>query len=69
MMMEFLYFPEDKSEYIPAFIMLAIFMVLTGLAMYALYRKSKKEEEYYDEKYKDAMFINNEDEKSENHKK
>lgn len=51
MFMEFLYFPEDKSEYIPAFIMLVIFMVGAIAAMYFILKKSKQEEEYYDEKY------------------
>lgn len=51
MFMEFLYFPEDKSEYIPAFITLVIFMVGAIAAMYFFLKKSKKEEEYFDEKY------------------
>ena len=51
MFMEFLYFPEDKSEYIPAFIMLVIFMALAIVAMYLFYKKSKKDEKYFDEKY------------------
>lgn len=51
MMMEFLYFPEDKSEYIPALISLTIFMLLAAVTMYLFYRKSKKDEAYYDEKY------------------
>lgn len=51
MMMEFLYFPEDKSEYIPAIISLSIFMIAAAVTMYLFYRKSKKDEEYYDEKY------------------
>lgn len=52
-MMEFLYFPEDKSEYIPAFITLVIFMIGATATMYLFYRKSKKDERYFDEKYKD----------------
>ena len=50
-MMEFLYFPEDKSEYIRSFIMLVIFMVGAVAAMYFVYKKSKKEEKYFDEKF------------------
>lgn len=51
MFMEFLYFPQDKSEYIPAFITLVIFMVGAIAAMYLFYKKSKKDEKYFDEKY------------------
>lgn len=50
--MEFLYFPEDKSEYIPAFITLVIFMIGALATMYLFYKKSKKEEAYFEEKYK-----------------
>ena len=53
--MPFLYFPEDKSEYIPAAIMLVIFMVLAAGAMYLMYKRSKKEEEKLEEKYKDRI--------------
>jgi len=54
--MEFLYFPTDKSEYIPAFITLVIFMIGAVAAMYLIYIKSKKDEAYYDEKYKDQDY-------------
>ncbi|HLR75833.1 MAG TPA: hypothetical protein VK077_11265 [Virgibacillus sp.] len=64
MMMEFLYFPKDKSEYIPAFITLVIFMIGAVAAMYLFYKKSKKEEKYFEEKYKDEMFVNREDQHS-----
>lgn len=50
-MMPFLYFPEDKSEYIPAVIALAIFIILAGIAMYLIYKKSKKDEQKFNEKY------------------
>lgn len=50
-MMEFLYFPEDKTEYIPAFIMLVIFMIGATLAMLYFYKKSKKEEKFFENKY------------------
>ncbi|PAV28754.1 hypothetical protein CIL05_15865 [Virgibacillus profundi] len=50
-MMPFLYFPEDKSEYIPAFIVLVFFMVLAVGAMYWFYKKSKKDEKEFNEKY------------------
>ncbi|MGM8211954.1 hypothetical protein ACLIBH_04060 [Virgibacillus sp. W0430] len=58
MMMEFLYFPEDKSEYIPAFIMLVIFMVGAIAAMYLFYKKSKKEEQFFDEHYEEYKQLN-----------
>jgi len=50
-MMEFLYFPEDKSEYIPAFIMLVIFMIGAIAAMMFFYKKSKKEEKLFEARY------------------
>ena len=40
----FLYFPEDKSEYIPAGITLFLFMVLAGVAMYVMIRISRVQE-------------------------
>jgi len=49
--MGFLYFPEDKTEYIPAFIMLVIFMIGATAAMYLFYKKSKKDEKFFNEKY------------------
>ncbi|HLQ72852.1 MAG TPA: hypothetical protein VK125_01370 [Bacillota bacterium] len=52
-MMEFLYFPTDKTEYIPAFITLVIFMVGAVAAMYFIYKKSKKQEKSFDDQYKE----------------
>lgn len=66
--MEFLYFPEDKSEYIPAFITLVIFMVGALATMYLFYKKSKKDEKFFDEKYQLNEFDTSENE-SEHHKK
>lgn len=40
---EFLYFPEDKSEYIPAAIELAIILILCILVFNFFKRKSKKD--------------------------
>lgn len=48
-MMEFLYFPKDTSEYIPAFITLVIFMVGAVATMFLIYKKSKKDEKTFDE--------------------
>ena len=50
-MMEFLYFPEDKSEYIPALIILFVFIVGAAAAMFLVYKHSKKEERQANEKY------------------
>lgn len=44
MHMEFLYFPEDKSEYIPSLLMLSIFVIGAIVAVYIFYKKSKKED-------------------------
>jgi len=43
-MMEFLYFPEDKSEYLPAVISLIIFMIGAFVTFYLFKRASLKEE-------------------------
>lgn len=42
--MPFLYFPEDKSEYLPAFISMAFFGVLLVLTFRWILRYSKKQE-------------------------
>ncbi|GKV70007.1 hypothetical protein NCCP2716_25050 [Sporosarcina sp. NCCP-2716] len=43
-LMPFLYFPEDKSEYIPAAISFTIFMILFVLTFMWIRRHSKKQE-------------------------
>ncbi|MEN8701458.1 hypothetical protein ACQCVH_09355 [Bacillus infantis] len=40
----FLYFPEDKSEYIPASITFTIFLIGAIIAMRLIIRTSKREE-------------------------
>ena len=40
----FLYFPEDKSEYIPAGITAAVFLIAAVLTMKLIIKHSKKEE-------------------------
>lgn len=50
-MMEFLYFPQDKAEYIPALISLLVFMTLAVVTFYFIQRHSKKEEEKVNAKY------------------
>lgn len=54
-MMDFLYFPEDKSEYIPAFIVLVIFMFGAVIAMQMFYKKSRKDEKKFNEQYKEYL--------------
>ncbi|SFD93992.1 hypothetical protein SAMN05216238_10640 [Lentibacillus persicus] len=49
--MEFLYFPEDKSEYIPAIIVLIIFIIGASIAMYFFIKHSKKEADKTDKHY------------------
>ncbi|MFD1736461.1 hypothetical protein ACFSCX_07775 [Bacillus salitolerans] len=39
----FLYFPEDKSEYIPAAISFSIFFIMAVIVMRLIMRASKKE--------------------------
>jgi hypothetical protein len=41
----FLYFPEDKSEYIPAFITSAFFVLAALITMRLIINHSKKEQE------------------------
>ena len=41
----FLYFPEDKSEYIPAAFWMALFLLITILTFRWIKRVSKKQEE------------------------
>lgn len=57
--MEFLYFPKDKMEYIPAFISLVIFMMGAVAAMYLIYKKSKKDEKLFDKQFKDNELLQN----------
>ncbi|WP_062514168.1 hypothetical protein [Halobacillus sp. KGW1] len=62
-MMEFLYFPEDKSEYIPAVFMLLLFIVLASLAMIWIIRASQKEEKKWDKLEQTSDTMNREDQK------
>lgn len=41
--MDFLYFPEDKSEYIPGIISVIVIFILSMLIIWLLVRASKKE--------------------------
>ncbi|WP_414044666.1 hypothetical protein ACMGE7_03435 [Macrococcus equi] len=46
-MMEFLYFPENKWEYVPAVLSLIFFMTLAYLSFKMFIRNSKKQEEKF----------------------
>ncbi|WP_301108673.1 hypothetical protein [Sporosarcina sp.] len=45
LLMPFLYFPEDKAEYIPAAISFVIFMTLMLFVFRWIIKKSKRQEE------------------------
>ncbi|AXH99675.1 hypothetical protein DV702_07995 [Sporosarcina sp. PTS2304] len=45
LLMPFLYFPEDKTEYIPAAISFVIFMTLMLFVFRWIIKKSKRQEE------------------------
>lgn len=49
--MDFLYFPEDKADYIPGVISLVIFMIGAAVAMYLIIKKSKKDEKKFEDAY------------------
>ena len=53
--MPFLYFPEDKSEYLPAVITLVIFMSLAVVAVYFMIKKSRKDEAKFDQEYSERL--------------
>lgn len=46
-MMEFLYFPENKWEYVPAVISLIFFMTLAYISFKFFIKNSKKQEEKF----------------------
>jgi len=50
-MMEFLYFPQDKTEYIPALITLIIFAIGAVVTMRIILKAAKKEKEVVDETF------------------
>lgn len=54
-MMPFLYFPEDKTEYIPAVIALTIFIILAVVAMYLMVKKSRKDERKFNKQYQQQL--------------
>lgn len=52
----FLYFPEDKTEYIPAVITLVIFSILAYFA-FTMFRKISKREEKKAQELEDKLNI------------
>jgi len=62
--MEFLYFPEDRADYIPGIISLVIFMGGAIIATYFIIKKSKRDEEKFEEEYINKK---NTDEKSDSY--
>ncbi|GIO24926.1 hypothetical protein [Oceanobacillus sp. J11TS1] len=54
-MMPFLYFPEDKTEYIPAVITLVIFIALAVFFMRWIMKKSKRDQEHFEQEYQGAL--------------
>ncbi len=47
MMMDFLYFPENKWEYVPAVLSLIFFMILAYISFKLFKRNSQKQEEKF----------------------
>lgn len=43
--MEFLYFPQDRTEYLPAAIILILVILATVVAFYLIRKQSMKQEE------------------------
>lgn len=44
-MMEFLYFPEDRTEYLPAILILILVVAAAMLAVYLIKKQSAKQED------------------------
>ncbi|NGP46619.1 hypothetical protein G4V62_17325 [Bacillaceae bacterium SIJ1] len=59
-MFEYMYFPDNKLEYIPPVITMLIFMIGAVLVFRAFIRNSKKEEQRINKKY-DLKEANDED--------
>ncbi|MCT2535865.1 hypothetical protein NC661_08080 [Aquibacillus koreensis] len=66
-MMEFLYFPEDKTKYIPAVISLVIFAIGAVVTMYLIYKASKKEEKEIEARFNKHETITENADKNNNH--
>ncbi|WP_102028511.1 hypothetical protein [Salirhabdus sp. Marseille-P4669] len=60
-MMDFLYFPEDKTDYIPSLFMMAIFAIAAILVFRIIIKASKKEEKQIEQKYSKQMLTSEKD--------
>lgn len=58
--MDFLYFPEDKADYIPGIIALVIFFAGAAVVTYFIVRKSRNDEEKFERE-----FLNKQDDQKE----
>ncbi|MGK7378851.1 hypothetical protein ACSFXN_13540 [Planococcus sp. 1R117A] len=63
--MDFLYFPEDKSEYIPGIISVVIIFLLSILIVWLLVRASRKQVKQLEEKGYPVVYHKNSDAVSE----
>jgi mannitol-specific phosphotransferase system IIBC component len=59
--MEFLYFPEDKSEYIPGIISILVIFVLSIFIVRLLMRASRKEVQHLEQQGYPAFYNENKD--------
>lgn len=67
-MMPFLYFPEDKTEYIPAIIMLLIFVLLAYI-VYRIVKKYSRNEEEKMKEFEEKVLERLEQEEDNHHRK
>lgn len=67
-MMEFLYFPDDKTEYIPAFIALAVCIVVAYLVFRWIRSYSKSQEQKMKNFEEEVMKKFEEDHSDDRHK-
>jgi hypothetical protein len=54
-MMEFLYFPEDSSEYLPSLLALIVFSIAAILITRIFINVSKKEQRNFEDKYAEKI--------------
>ncbi|MBU6080369.1 MULTISPECIES: hypothetical protein [Allobacillus] len=50
-LMPFLYFPDDKTEYLPALLTMIGFFIVAVLAFILIKKISKKQEDKFNERY------------------
>lgn len=66
LLMPFLYFPEDKSEYVPALITMLIFLIIAIGAFILIKKISKKQEDKFNEEYRSVIKENEHKEQTNN---